>query len=142
MDFPTPIPFVDLLGFKLVYMRDGTSRLTYDPEAAHLNSFQVTHGGASMTLLDVTMAHAARSLREAMGVVTVEMKTAFMQPAKGLLTAEGKVLHRTATLAFTEGTIHDANGRLCVHATGTFKYLPRLANADREVHPLNTTKGD
>jgi len=74
--------------------------------------------------------------------VTVEMKTAFMQPAKGLLTAEGKVLHRTATLAFTEGTIHDANGRLCVHATGTFKYLPRLANADREVHPLNTTKGD
>ncbi len=51
MDFPTPIPFVDLLGFKLVYMRDGTSRLTYDPEEAHLNSFQVTHGGASMTLL-------------------------------------------------------------------------------------------
>ena len=132
MDFPTPIPFVDLLGFKLVYMRDGTSRLTYDPEAAHLNSFQVTHGGASMTLLDVTMAHAARSLNEAMGVVTVEMKTAFMQPAKGLLTAEGKVLHRTATLAFTEGTIHDA--------MDASAYTQRAPSSTCRVWPMPTAR--
>jgi uncharacterized protein (TIGR00369 family) len=139
MDFPTPIPFVEALGFSLIDMDAGTSRITFEPRPEHLNSFHVTHGGASMTLLDVTMAHAARSLAVHMGVVTIEMKTSFMQPAKGPLTADGKVLHRTATLAFTEGTIRDASGRICAHATGTFKYLPRLANGDRTINTLGGT---
>ncbi len=57
-----------------------------------------------MTLLDVTMAMAARSESADMGVVTIEMKTSFMQPARGPLVAKGVLLHRTATMAFTEGT--------------------------------------
>jgi acyl-coenzyme A thioesterase PaaI-like protein len=28
-------------------------------------------------------------------------------------------------MAFTEGRIFDAEGRLCAHATGTFKYMAR-----------------
>lgn len=37
-----------------------------------------------------------------MQVVTIEMKTSFMQPAKGTLTAKGRLLHRTGSMAFTE----------------------------------------
>ncbi|MCB1973842.1 MAG: PaaI family thioesterase, partial [Burkholderiaceae bacterium] len=79
LDFGVEIPFVNLLGFELVRMQDGASELHYEARPEHLNSFGVTHGGASMTLLDVTMATAARSVAPEMGVVTIEMKTSFMQ---------------------------------------------------------------
>jgi uncharacterized protein (TIGR00369 family) len=92
-----------------------------------MNSFNVTHGGAVMTLLDVTLATAARSVDKGMGVVTIEMKTSFMQPASGTLTAKGRLIHRTRNMAFTEGTLFDAEGRACAHATATFKYVKRDA---------------
>lgn len=128
MTFDAEIPFVTHLGFELKRFEGGHSEIAYTPRPEHLNSFDVTHGGASMTLLDVAMATAARSVQPDMGVVTIEMKTSFMQPARGdgsKLTAKGHLLHRTATMAFTEATIFDAQGRACVHATGTFKYVKR-----------------
>ena len=78
-----------------------------------------------MTLLDVTMATAARSVDPGMGVVTIEMKTSFMQAARGPLIGKGRLMHRTRSMAFTEATIFDAQGRACAHATGTFKYVQR-----------------
>jgi uncharacterized protein (TIGR00369 family) len=99
----------------------------------------VTHGGALMTLLDVSMATAARSVAAEMGVVTIEMKTSFMQPAVGALVAKGHLMHRTATMAFTEATVFDAQGKACAHATGTFKYVKRLAIGSKSVNALNTT---
>ena len=141
--FGVLVPFVEHLGFTLERFEGGESELRYAARPEHLNSFQVTHGGALMTLLDVTMAVAARSVQQDMGVVTIEMKTSFMQPAIGPLIAKGRLMHRTATLAFTEATLCDAKGRACSHATGTFKYVKRLpvggaaANA-QQVPPLST----
>jgi uncharacterized protein (TIGR00369 family) len=125
--FGVEIPFVTHLGFELVRMEGGASELRYQPKHEHLNSFLVTHGGAIMTLLDVTMATAARSVDLEIGVVTIEMKTTFMQPCNGMLTGKGRLMHRTKSMAFTEGTIYDAEGRACAHATGTFKYVKRPA---------------
>lgn len=141
MRFEVHIPFVEHLGFELQRFEGGQATIAFNPRPEHLNSFDVVHGGASMTLLDVVMAHAARSVEPAMGCVTIEMKTSFMRPAKGALIAHGTLLHRTATMAFTEGRVLDAAGRLCAHATGTFKYLPRLA-VDRSTHALNSPKTD
>ena len=42
-----------------------------------------------MTLLDVTMAVAARSVEKNMGVVTIEMKTTFMRPRAGCCARRG-----------------------------------------------------
>jgi uncharacterized protein (TIGR00369 family) len=137
------VPFVEHLGFTIEGFDGGESELHYTALPEHMNSFQVTHGGACMTLLDVTMAVAARSVQKDMGVVTIEMKTSFMQPALGPLVAKGRLMHRTATMAFTEATIYDAKGRACSHSTGTFKYVKRLpvgaasANA-QQVPPLST----
>jgi len=127
MQFGVDVPFVNLLGFELLAFADGQSTVRFDPQGEHLNSFGVTHGGALMTLLDVAMASAARSVAPDQGVVTIEMKTSFMRPAVGPLTAQGELVHRTATLAFTQATVRDAQGRVCAQATGTFKYLTRLA---------------
>jgi len=142
MEFSVRIPFVEHLGFRLLRMDGGEAQIAFDPAPDHLNSFDVVHGGASMTLLDVVMAHAARSVQPEMGCVTIEMKTSFMRAAKGPLTAHGKLLHRTATMAFTEGSVFDAAGKLCSHATGTFKYVPRLPTGPGSVQPLNRISTD
>ena len=139
--FGAEIPFVSHLGFSLELFEGGESTIGYTPKPEHLNSFAVTHGGACMTLLDVTMAVAARSVQKESGVVTIEMKTSFMRPAPGdgsRLTARGRLIHRTATLAFTEATLFDEQGRVCTHATGTFKYVRRLATGPKTVNDLNT----
>jgi uncharacterized protein (TIGR00369 family) len=141
LSFGVSIPFVEHLGFSLERFEGGQSELHFAPRAEHMNSFAVTHGGACMTLLDVTMAAAARSVRAEMGVVTIEMKTSFMQPARGALVGRGRLMHASATMAFTEGTIYDEEGRACAHATGTFKYVQRLpvgATAVNALQPLST----
>ena len=142
MKFGVQIPFVEHLGFSLEKFEDGHSELAYEAKPEHLNSFAVTHGGALMTLLDVTMAAAARSAQPDMGVVTIEMKTLFMQPARGRLVGKGRLMHRTATMAFTEATIYDPQGKACAHATGTFKYVQRLATGPKSVNPLNVISTD
>jgi len=128
--FGAYIPFVEHLGFEMVFFDEGQSELRYTPEPEHLNSFNVTHGGAVMTLLDVALATAARSVDKTLGAVTIEMKTTFMQPARGPLTAKGRLIHRSRSMAFTEGTVFDAQGNACAHATGTFKYVTKAANPE------------
>jgi uncharacterized protein (TIGR00369 family) len=142
MSFGVEIPFVTHLGFELTLFEGGHSEISYTPKPEHLNSFEVTHGGASMTLLDVTMATAARSVDPDMGVVTIEMKTSFMQAARGKLTAKGHLMHRTKSMAFTEATIFDEQGRACAHATGTFKYVKRLPTGPQSSNPLNVISTD
>ncbi|MBP6644984.1 MAG: PaaI family thioesterase [Burkholderiaceae bacterium] len=137
IDFGVEIPFVRHLGFVLTLCADGRSEILYTPQPEHLNSYSVTHGGAVMTLLDVTMAMAARSGPGHAGVVTVEMKTSFMRPSHGALTCQGRLMHRTATLAFTEASVFDEQGRACAHATGTFKYIRRLPTSASSVHDFN-----
>ncbi|WPB59256.1 PaaI family thioesterase [Xylophilus sp. GOD-11R] len=119
------IPFVQHLGIDIARMAEGRCELRLDVRPEHLNSFGVLHGGAIMTLLDVSLAGAARSVQPDMGVVTIEMKTTFMQPARGPVSGHGRLMHRTGRMAFVEGTLEDAEGRVCAHATGTFKYMPR-----------------
>ena len=134
--FGVDIPFVRHLGFELQKFDNGHSEITFNPAPEHLNSFAVTHGGATMTLMDVSMATAARSANPEMGVVTIEMKTSFMQAARGPLKAIGRLMHRTATMAFTESTIFDEQGRACAHATGTFKYVKRLPTGPKSSQAL------
>jgi uncharacterized protein (TIGR00369 family) len=94
-----------------------------------------------MTLLDVAMAHAARSVHakepgHGPGLVTVEMKTSFMRPAEGRLVCKAQLLHRSTTMAFCEGSVFDEHAHLCAHATGTFKYLRKLPTQGRHLKPL------
>ncbi len=136
--FTSRIPFARYLGITIAGFAGGKSELHYTAKPEHLNTFDVTHGGALMTLLDITMAAAARSDTPEVGVVTIEMKTSFMRPSVGPLVARGLLKHRTATMAFVEATVYDEKEQACAHATGTFKYVhrrlptgPGSANAQR-----------
>ena len=128
LSFDADIPFVTELGFTLHKKADGQSELHYTPRPEHLNSFGVTHGGALMALLDVTLAQAACSMQQNTGGVTIEMKTSFMRPARGALIAKGKLLHLThGGMAYVEGELYDSEGLLCCKASGTFKLKRRKA---------------
>lgn len=141
LKFPVHIPFVEKLGLELHSMGDGQAELRVDLNEGHLNSWEVAHGGVLMTMLDVAMAHAARSVHMSEagmgpGVVTIEMKTSFMRPGEGELRAVGKLLHRTVTMAFCEASIFGQDGKLCAHATATFKYLKALPGRGRAIKSL------
>ena len=135
MDFPTHIPFARVLGLELNKFEGGEAdlALTLTPEL--LNSAGVAHGGVLMTVLDVAMAHAARSLYHVPSdapagtlpdtVTTIEMKTSFMRPGSGRLVAKGRLLTQTLTMSFCEASVHDVDGKLVAHATGTFKRMKR-----------------
>ncbi|MBI3380781.1 MAG: PaaI family thioesterase [Aquabacterium sp.] len=138
--FSVRIPFIEQIGCALQRYENGEAEITLDVQDPHTNSFGVAHGGLLMTLLDVAMAHAARSLNldqpdGGPGLVTIEMKTTFMRPGVGQIKALGSVLHSTASMAFTEGKVLDAKGRVCAHATATFKFLRALPVSDRDVRP-------
>jgi uncharacterized protein (TIGR00369 family) len=142
MDFLSHIPFVEHLGFELVRCDGGHARIELHLREPLTNSFAVAHGGVLMTLLDVAMAHAARSPDQAggdprPGVITVEMKTSFVRPGEGRMTALGRVLHRASSLVFCEGSVHDDSGALVAHSTGTFKHLRVLPVGGRKVNALH-----
>lgn len=130
--FPVEVPFLTDLGIEVVEFGDGRTVLALAVQHRHTNSLGATHGGVAMTMLDVAMAMAARSFGErGPGTnVTVEMSTSFMRPSSGRIEVLGQCLHRTATLAFCEAELRDAQGALCAKAKGTFKYWRRAASAD------------
>ena len=115
-------------------MADGRAQIGLDLAERHMNSWRVTHGGVIMTLLDVVMSLAGRSLDpESRAGVTVEMKTSFLQPAGSpgsRLIASGHAFHRSTTMCFCEAELH-THEKLVAKAMGTFKYLKRLDAANR-----------
>jgi uncharacterized protein (TIGR00369 family) len=120
------IPFVKEMGMELLLGDDGHSRLELEVRPEYLNGWGAVHGGVTMTALDVAMAVAARSLEpDGKGVVTIEMKTSFLQagPTQGRMIATGTCVHRSGTMAFCEAEIRDESDRLVARASGTFKFL-------------------
>jgi len=131
--FRLNVPFIKELGVEFISAADGRSVVALNLEPWHLNSWSVAHGGVLMSLLDVAMAVAGRTLdASAGGGVTVEMKTSFLQPAKAgsRLIVSGYAFHRSTTMAFCEGEARDTDDRLIAKSMGTFKYLSSGAGSD------------
>ena len=132
--FPFDIPFPEELGIEFISMEGGRAQIALNLEHRHMNSWHVAHGGVTMTLLDVVMALAGRSLDpDTRAAVTVEMKTSFLQPGGkpgSRLVATGHAFHKSTTMVFCEGELHDGE-RLVAKSMGTFKYIKRLNIASK-----------
>jgi acyl-CoA thioesterase len=118
------IPFLNEIGLEMVHAEGGQSELVLDLAHKHGNSRGELHGGVTMTLLDVCMSRAAKSLdADTTGSATVEMKISFFQPGgqEGQrVIAKGRVLHQSKTMSFCEGEIWNGE-RLVAKALGTIK---------------------
>ncbi|MGE0314951.1 MAG: PaaI family thioesterase [Lautropia sp.] len=119
------LPFIEDLGIELVEFCDGHVVARLDSLPRHCNARGAIHGGALMSLLDFVMAVSARRVLpdgtpDAHGNVTIEMKTSFLRPATGRVTAIGRRVQGGATLNFCEGELRDAQDRIVARASGTF----------------------
>ena len=124
--FPIDNPFLSYLGVEFVSTGEGAAELALTVQLHHMNRWQVTHGGISMTMLDVVMARAGRSLYpQADAAVTVEMKTSCLQPAGrsgARLVAKGKAFHQSTAMCFCDAQRWHGE-RLVANAMGTLKYI-------------------
>ena len=85
------------------------------------NPMKQVQGGYLCAMLDECMSVACMVASGMTAVApTVEMKTSFFRPAGfGQLKGVGRVVRWGKTIAFTEGELYDAEGRLVAKATGT-----------------------
>ena len=125
------IPFLAMLGARLVSEQDGVAVVQLDLRADLLNNHGGGHGGVVMTLLDSAMANAALSkIDYSREVVTIDMHIAFMKPATGRLTATGRATGGGRSVCFCEAQIHNEAGQVTAKAMGTFRYrVPQLPGA-------------
>lgn len=116
------IPFGDFLGIEALEEGPGRARTALNLKPEYLNQGGVAHGGAVMTLLDLTLGMAARTLDLNSHIaITVEMKTNFIAASRGRIVAEARAMPNGRSLVFSEGEVRDETGAICAKASGTFK---------------------
>ena len=128
-DYQKKIPFVSHLGLVTEALGEGSARLSMALPEHFTNSLGTAHGGVIMSLLDVALCTAARTLHpDSLGVVTIDMSTSFIGGGSGdRLVAEARVLRDGRSMTFVEGEARNADGSLVAKAIGTVKVRRREA---------------
>lgn len=105
-------------------------RMRFQPEQA--NSRGEVHGGSLATLLDCTLASAARAHDPAAyGVATIDLTLHFLSVARGDVIASAHCERRGRSISFARGEVRAEDGTLVALATGTFKLIAREAHSHR-----------
>jgi len=112
------------LGFRMVAVSQAEKsvEVAFDAKAELLlNPMKQIQGGYLCAMLDEAMSVACMVASGMTHVApTAEMKTTFFRPAMpGAIKGIGRVVKWGRTIAFTEGELYDADGRLLAKATGT-----------------------
>jgi uncharacterized protein (TIGR00369 family) len=115
-------PFSQLVGLKVVESSHGRAVLSLEITDQLKNRRGDAHGGVTATLLDAALGVACRSHQDDwMSEGTVTLNVQFIEPARGTLLAEGRLLRAGRTVAFAEGEVRDQQGTLVAKGTATFK---------------------
>ena len=122
-DYQRKIPFVSHLRILTDELGEGTAKLSLPVEAHLRNSLGTVHGGVIMSLLDVALCTAARTLHpESIGVITIDLSTSFIGGGSGeRLLAEARVLKDGRSMSFVEGEARNPDGSLVAKAIGTVR---------------------
>jgi uncharacterized protein (TIGR00369 family) len=112
------------LGFRMVSVSQEKMEVevAFEAKAEMLsNPMKQVQGGYLCAMLDECMSVACMVASKMTAVApTAEMKTSFYRPASfGVIKGIGRVARWGRTIAFTEGELYDADGRLLAKATGT-----------------------
>ena len=122
-DYQKRIPFVSHLKILTETLGEGNARLSLPIEPHLTNSLGTAHGGVIMSLLDVALCTAARTLHpESMGVITIDLSTSFIGAASGAkLIAEARVLRDGRSMSFVEAEAKNEDGSLVAKAIATVR---------------------
>ena len=122
-DYQKKIPFVSHLNIVTDRLAEGSATLSLPVEEHLKNSLGTVHGGVIMSLLDVALCTAARTLHpDSIGVVTIDMSTSFIGGGSGArLIAEARVLKDGRSMSFVEGEARNPDGSLVAKAIATVR---------------------
>ena len=124
-EYQGKIPFVTHLGLTTEALGEGTARLSMPLPKHFTNSLGTAHGGVIMSLLDVALCTAARTLHpESVGVITINMSTSFIGAGGGAkLLADARVMKDGRSLSFVEAEAKNEDGTLVAKAVATVRVL-------------------
>lgn len=95
-------------------------------QADQANSRGEVHGGSIATLLDCTLAAAARAHDPAAyGVATIDLTLHYVAAGTGDLIATARCERRGRSISFVRGEVRAEDGTLVAMATGSFKLIAR-----------------
>jgi uncharacterized protein (TIGR00369 family) len=122
-EYQKKIPFVAHLKILTETLGQGTAILSVPIEPHLTNSLGTVHGGVIMSLLDVAVCTAARTLHpESTGVVTIDFSSSFIGGGTGAkLLADARVLKDTKTMTFVEAEAKNEDGSLVAKAIATVR---------------------
>ena len=128
-------PAASLLGWKALSLEPGHVRVRYTAKPEFGNPQGAIQGGFLAAMLDDAMGPALfTTLAGDQFAPTIEMKVNFMRPARpGGIIAEGRIVHRTRSLAFLEGSLSTEDGDLIATATATAKIVDTARPIDGDV---------
>jgi uncharacterized protein (TIGR00369 family) len=126
-EYQKKIPFVAHLRILTETLGEGTAHLSVPVEPHLTNSLGTVHGGVIMSLLDVALCTAARTLHpESVGVITINMSTSFIGGGKGArLLADARVLKDGKSMSFVEAEAKNDDGTIVAKAIGTVRVLKK-----------------
>jgi uncharacterized protein (TIGR00369 family) len=122
-EYQNKIPFVSHLKMVTETLGEGQARLSLPIEPHLTNSIGTVHGGVIMSLLDVAICTAARTLHpDSIGVVTIDMSTSFIGGGSGAkLVAEARVMKDGRSMSFVEAEAKNQDGSLVAKAIATVR---------------------
>ena len=122
-EYQKRIPFLQHLKIQTDALGEGSARLSMPIEAHLTNSLGTAHGGVIMSLLDVALCTAARTLHpESVGVITIDLSTSFIGGASGKrLLADARVLKDGRSMSFVEAEAKNEDGSLVAKAIATVR---------------------
>ena len=122
-EYQKKIPFLTHLKIRTEDLGQGTATLSVPVEAHLTNSMGTVHGGVIMSLLDVALCTAARTLHpESIGVITIDLSTSFIGGATGKkLYAEARVMRDGRSMSFVEAEAKNEDGSLVAKAIATVR---------------------
>jgi len=126
-EYQKKIPFVAHLKILTETLGTGTAQLSLPVEPHLTNSLGTVHGGVIMSLLDVALCTAARTLHpESLGVITINLSTSFIDGGKGArLLCDARVLKDGKSMSFVEAEAKNADGSLVAKAVATVRVLKK-----------------
>ena len=126
-EYQKKIPFLTHLKILTETLGKGTATLSLPMEKHLTTSLGTVHGGVIMSLLDVALCTAARTLHpESLGVITINLTTSFIGAGSGSkLLADARVMKDGKSMSFVEAEAKNADGSLVAKAVATVRVLKK-----------------
>ncbi|SEC42871.1 uncharacterized domain 1-containing protein [Amycolatopsis tolypomycina] len=118
-----PAPIAAHFGMRWESIKPGEVVAVAEPDESLYNPIGMVHGGVAATMLDSVVGCAVHTtLPAGVGYASVELKVSYLRAihaGRGEIRATGRVVKEGSRIAFAEGEIRDAEGKLLATASGT-----------------------